>query len=163
MMRDARIGRVAALFASAALVAVPAASAAQPMGTGEPEDPNAPVKGNAKPEGGKPDDPGSQGKGHGKAKGVTYVFKGTYQGADSVAVDHGNAHVRKASLVGQTVTFDLANAKIVVSDSNANGKRDLSDVASGDRIVVKSKMPRNEPAAQPFPARQLVDQTHPAV
>jgi hypothetical protein len=162
-MRDARISRVAALFAAAALVAVPVASAAQPVGTGELEDPNAPVKGNTKPGAGKPQQPGAQGKGKGKAKGVTYVFKGTYQGADSVAVDHGNAHVRKAGLVGQTVTFDLAGAKIVVADNNADGKRDVSDVASGDRVVVKSKMPRSEPAAQPFPARQLVDQTHPAI
>jgi hypothetical protein len=155
-MRDARISRVAALVAAAALVAVPAASAAQPVGTGEPEDPNSSVKG-------KPQDPGSQGKGKSKVKGVTYVFKGTYQGGDSVAVDHGNAHVRKAGLVGQTVTFDLASAKVAVADNNADGKRDLSDVASGDRVVVKSKMPRSEPAAQPFPARQLVDQTHPAI
>ncbi len=55
----------------------------------------------------KPDDPGSQGQGHagghskkgGKAV-VTYVFKGTYAGAGSVDVDHGNAHVKKADLVG---------------------------------------------------------------
>jgi hypothetical protein len=150
------------MFAAAALVTAPAASAAQPVG-GEPEDPIAPVKGNAKPQAGKPQTPGSHGKGKGKAKGVTYVFKGTYQGADSVAVDHGNTHVKKAGLVGQTVTFDLATAKIVGADNNADGKRDVSDVASGDRVVVKSKMPRSGPAAQPFPARQLVDQTHPAL
>ena len=143
--------RLAALAATAALAAVPAASATPPA-----DHP------------GKPEDPGSQGQGHGKGqsksktKGVTYVFKGTYQGDGSVAVDHGNAHVRNAGLVGETVSFDLATATVVVADNNSDGKRDLTDVASGDRVVVKSRMPRTEPSAQPFPARQLVDQTHPA-
>jgi hypothetical protein len=158
MMRDARISRVAALLTAAALVAVPAASAAQPEDPGKPEDPGSNGKGHAKKDLGQPDDPGSQGQG--KAKGVTYVFKGTYEGDGAVTVDHGNAHVKKADLIGETVSFDLADAKIVVADNNADGKRDLSDVATGDRVVVKSRMPRTEPAEQPFPARQLVDQTH---
>jgi hypothetical protein len=146
-MRSTGIKRAATLFAVAALAAVPAASASPP------ED-----------HPGKPENPGSQGKGHGKGKaktkGVTYVFKGTYQGSGAVAVDHGNAHVVNANLVGVTVTFDLTAAKVVVADSNADGKRDLTDVASGDRVMVKSRMPRTDPAAQPFAARQLVDQTH---
>jgi hypothetical protein len=127
-----------------ALAAAPAAIATPPAGHG------------------KPANPGSQGRGHGKAKpkGVTYVFKGTYQGSGAVAVDHGNAHVKKAGLVGQTVTFDLTGASIVVGDVNGDGAKDAADVISGDRVVVKSRMPRKQPAAQPFPARQLVDQTH---
>src|SRR5690242_17642345 len=55
-----------------------------------------------------------QAQGHGKAKGkskvhnVTYVFKGTWNAtAGTVTVKSGNAHVRKAGLVGQDVTFDL--------------------------------------------------------
>ena len=114
----------------------------------------------------KPDDPGSQGQGHagghskkgGKAV-VTYVFKGTYAGAGSVDVDHGNAHVKKADLVGM-VSFDLTNARIVVADTNTDGTANADDVASGDRVVVKARLSRKDPGDQPYVAKQLVDQTH---
>jgi len=119
----------------------------------------------------RPDDPGSHGQGHGQgethgkghAKGVAYVFKGTYAGAGSVDVDHGNAHVRKADLVGTTVSFDLTNAKLVVADTNADGSVTAEDVTAGDRVVVKARLPRKDPGDQPYAARQLVDQTHPPV
>lgn len=121
----------------------------------------------------KPADPGSNGLGHTKGhqsghshKGgkavVMYVFKGTYAGAGDVAVDHGNAHVRKAGLVGATVSFDLTAAKIVVADNDGNGTRDLADVRNDDRVVVKARLPRTDPGAQPYTAKQLVDQTHAA-
>jgi len=116
----------------------------------------------------KPADPGSQGHGHSgehgnKAKGVGYVFKGVYAGDGSVDVDHGSAHVKKAELVGTTVSFDLSAAKIVVADTNADGSKTADDVVAGDRVVVKAKLPRKDPGEQPFAARQLVDQSHPAV
>src|SRR3954454_8622042 len=90
----------------------------------------------------KPDDPGSQGQGHagghskkgGKAV-VTYVFKGTYTGAGSVDVDHGNSHVRKAELTGP-VSFDLTDATVVVADTTGDGTANADDVAPGDRVVV---------------------------
>jgi len=115
----------------------------------------------------KPDDPGSQGQGHagghskkgGKAV-VSYVFKGTYAGAGSVDVDHGNAHVRKAGLVNTPVSFDLSSARIVVADTNADGTADANDVAANDRVVVKARLPRKDPGSQPYAAKQLVDQTH---
>src|SRR3954454_13966459 len=115
----------------------------------------------------KPDDPGSQGQGHagghskkgGKAV-VTYVFKGTYAGDGSVVVDHGNAHVRKAELVDTTVSFNLTDARIVVADTNADGTANADDVATGDRVVVKARLPRKDPGDQPYAAKQLVDQTH---
>jgi hypothetical protein len=142
MSKDA-LRRAAAIGAVLALGAAPAALAA------------------------KPDDPGSQGQGHdgghskkgGKAV-VTYVFKGTYAGAGSVDVDHGNAHVKKASLVDTTVSFDLADARIVVADTNTDGTANADDVATGDRVVVKARLPRKEPGDQPYAAKQLVDQTH---
>ena len=92
---------------------------------------------------------------------VTYVFKGTWNSDGTVTVKHGNAHVRKAKLVGTDVTFDLTNAKIVVRDTNGDGKRDSADLASGDRVVVKARLPRKDPGDQPFTATRLVDQTHP--
>lgn len=113
----------------------------------------------------KPDDPGSQGQGGGHSKKggkavVTYVFKGTYAGGGSVDVNRGNAHVKKADLVGTTVSFDLDNARIVVADANADGSKNLDDVATDDRVVVKARLPRKDPGDQPYEAKQLVDQSH---
>jgi hypothetical protein len=145
-MSKEAIKRGLAVGAIGALAAVPTAFAQPPEGVG------------------KPADPGSQGKGHakGKSKGVAYVFKGTYAGAGAVDVVKGNAHVTRAGLDGTTVSFDLAAAKFSVADTNADAVVDVNDVAIGDKVVVKSKLPRKDPGAQPFAARQLVDQTHPA-
>jgi hypothetical protein len=120
----------------------------------------------------KPADPGSQGHGHATGKGhasehskaggkavVMYVFKGTYSGDGSVDVTKGNAHVKKADLIG-TVSFDLSAAKIVVDDNTGDGTRDLTDVNNGDKVVVKARLPKSDPGEQPFKAKQLVDQTH---
>jgi len=95
------------------------------------------------------------------AKKVQYVFKGTFHLADSsVTVLKGNKHVRRAGLVGETVVFDLAAARIRVADNNGDGKRDASDLQDGDKVVVQARLPRREPGAGPFAARKLVDQTH---
>ncbi len=96
-----------------------------------------------------------------KAHKVTYVFKGTFTVADSsVKVLKGNKHVRRAGLVGEQVVFDLTDARIVVADNNADGKRDAADLQDGDKVVVQARLPRREPGAAPFAARKLVDQTH---
>ena len=96
---------------------------------------------------------------HGDKK-VTYVFKGTWS-ADGVKVLKGNKHVRRAGLVGQTVAFDLSAARVVVADHNGDGKRDVSDLQDGDKVLVQARLPRRDPGAAPFAARKLVDQTHP--
>ena len=150
MSKDA-IRRGSAIGAMLALGAAPAAFAVQPADPGS----NGHGHGNGHAKG--------HASGHSKAGGkavVMYVFKGTYSGSGSVAVDHGNAHVRKADLVGTTVSFNLAGAKIVVADNDANGTKDLSDVKNGDEVVVKARLPRTDPGSQPFTAKQLVDQTH---
>ena len=77
---------------------------------------------------------------HRKAKKVMFVFKGTFTAPGTVEVEHGNAHVRKRGYVGQSVAFDLEDAKIVVADTNADGKRDLADVKDGDRVLVQARM-----------------------
>lgn len=111
---------------------------------------------------------------------VTYVFKGTYVGPGGggpfptkarphrraapdlgiVDVNHGNAHVWKNGYVGQRVTFDFADADFVVADRNGDGVSNLRDVAPGDQVVVKSRLHLRDEGPQPFPAQQLVDQTH---
>ena len=110
------------------------------------------------------------GKGHGhqtapshnKTHNVTYVFKGTWNaGTGTVSVTRGNAHVRKAGLVGQDVEFDLTNAKLVVADTNGDSQITVDDLKDGDKVVVKARLPRKDPGGQPFKAKMLVDQTNP--
>src|SRR3954451_915905 len=74
-----------------------------------------------------------EGKGHGKdkvrkPKTVTFVFKGSFTAPGTVQVVAGNSHVRKGGFVGQAVTLGLAAARIVGSDTNADGKIDVTDV-----------------------------------
>lgn len=108
-----------------------------------------------------------QGENHGKGKAkghrphsVAYVFKGTYAGNSSVEVKRGNSRVRKGGFVGETVEFDLSNARILVGDTNGDGQRNLEDVETGDWVLVKARLPRTEPGSQPFDARRLIDKTH---
>lgn len=101
-------------------------------------------------------------KGHGKTHNVAYVFKGVYEGGSMVEVKAGNSRVRKGGLVGTTVTFDLTSARLVVADTNSDGQKNLEDVKTGDKVLVKAMLPRKNPGSQPFAAKRLVDQTHPA-
>jgi hypothetical protein len=100
--------------------------------------------------------------GHGNSHPVSYVFTGTYGGAGLVSVNHGNAHARKAGLVGQDVQFDLSSTRLSVADTNGDAAIDATDVVVGDEVVVKSKLSRQDPGTQPLAARHLVDQTNPA-
>ena len=128
---------------AAAALAVPAAAVADP-GNGKVHD--KPAK---------------------KAKTVTYVFKGTFTAPGTVAVTSGNAHVRKGGYVGQSVTFDLASAKVVGVDANADLKVDATDVADGDKVLVQARIakgtkwsaPAEGETAAVLVARKLVDKT----
>lgn len=104
---------------------------------------------------GKPD-------GHAKAHNVAYIFKGLYAGEGKVEVKAGNSRVRKGGLIGATVSFDLSSAQIVVADTNGDGQKNLEDAKTGDKVLAKAMLPRNDPGSQPFAATRLVDQTHPA-
>lgn len=102
---------------------------------------------------------------HGKKKGhrphkVGYVFKGFYAGDSSVDVKRGNSRVRKGKYINKIVEFDLTGARIVVADTNQDGKRNLEDVQEGDWVLVKSRLPRKDPGAEPFDARRLIDRSH---
>jgi hypothetical protein len=67
--------------------------------------------------------------------------------------------VRKAGLLGETVEFDLSGTRFVVRDRNADSQRTLDDVAAGDWVLVKSRLPRKDPGSQPFEAKRLIDKT----
>ncbi len=93
---------------------------------------------------------------------VGYVFKGIYSGDGStVAVTKGNKHVERAELVGTSVAFDFVAAKIVTTDTNGDGAKTIEDVAAGDEVLVKAKLPKSNPGSAPYAAKNLVDKTHP--
>jgi hypothetical protein len=149
-----KIRRSAALALVVAALAIPAAAVARPghgHGNGHGNHGHANAHGNH-----------GHANGHGKQHPVGYVFKGTYEGDGLVSVEHGNAHVRKAALVGQDVQFDLSGAKLSVADTNADSIIDATDVLVGDAVVVKARLSKHDPGSQPFAARRLVDQTNPA-
>jgi hypothetical protein len=113
---------------------------------------------------------------HGNHKGgnhknpvVTFVFKGRFNGSSAYTVEssmhvyHGNSFVRKQGFLDQDVSFDLTNARVVVADNNADGVSNLTDVAIGDKVVVKARLHKKTPGPEPFTAKKLVDQTHPPV
>lgn len=104
----------------------------------------------------------THGHGHGHNPTVMYVFKGTYGDSGVVNVNHGNGHVKRAGLVGGPVSFDLSAAKLEVADTNADGSVTADDVVLGDAVVVKARLPKQDPGPQPFAAKQLVDQTNSA-
>lgn len=103
-----------------------------------------------------------------KSKKTMYVFKGTFAAPGTVDVRSGNAHVRKGGFVGQAVTFDFADARIVAGDTNADQKVDLADVNDGDLVLVQARMLKGTefaPAAEgeiaePLVARKLIDKTN---
>jgi hypothetical protein len=106
---------------------------------------------------------GGKSAGHKQGKhGRALIVKGTVSavGTDTidVVVSGGNHHAR--DLKGQTVTVDVSNARIVVRDVNGDGKRDLSDVAVGDRVVVHARIDKGATVdpSQPIVAKRVVDQ-----
>lgn len=106
-----------------------------------------------------------------KPKKVMFVFKGTFTAPGTLEVVSGNAHVRKGGFVGQSVTFDFADAKVVVADTNADQKTDLADVKDGDRVLVQARLarrteyvaPSDGEIAEAILARKLIDRTSPPV
>jgi hypothetical protein len=95
-----------------------------------------------------------------KPKVSTYEFKGlvTAVGEGTVAVEVKAGNSRAKQFKGQTLTFDVTKAKLKVADVNRDGKRDLADVAVGDRVNVQAKLPRGAvDATQALPARHVVD------
>jgi hypothetical protein len=123
----------------AALLAVPAVAAAKPA-----------------------NDHAKSGKAK-KAKTVSFVFKGTFTAPGTVDVVAGNAHARKGGFVGESVSFELADAKVVVADTNADGAVDVTDVKDGDRVVVHARIAKGTKFGatdEAVAARKLVDQTN---
>ena len=101
-----------------------------------------------------------EGHGGGKTKPAQYNVKGIYAGDGVVSVNHANGHARKAGWRGTDVAFDLSSAQIRVVDTNEDGVSDLADVAVGDRVKVKARLPKRDPGAGPYVAKRLVDESN---
>jgi hypothetical protein len=92
---------------------------------------------------------------------VSYVFRGTLSTVDAtagtvvVSVKGVNHHGRE--LKGQDVAFDVSSARIVIRDVNHDGKRNLADAATGDKVQVLARLPRRGPVEQPIKAKGMVD------
>ena len=116
----------------------------------------------AKPDPGKHHDkPATQVRGEGKK--VTFIFKGTFSAPGTVNVLSGNAHVRRGGFVGQAVSFDFANAKVVAADTNTDQRVDVTDVKDGDTVLVQARIAKRTEYAEgvdAIPARKLVDKTN---
>jgi hypothetical protein len=101
-----------------------------------------------------------EGQGGGTTKPAQYNVKGIYAGDGVVSVNHANGHARKAGWKGTDVAFDLSSAQIRVADANGDGVRDLADVAVGDRVKVKARLPKRDPGAGPYAAQRLADKSN---
>ena len=155
-----RTRRVVAVLGAAALTIPSAAAAAPGKGKGSAgSDAASKQHSSAKAE------TRSKGKGKAKAKRVklaTYVVKGVYEGAGIVDVTGGNAHTRRAKLIGDDVEFDFSRAKLVVADTDGDQQVDAGDLVAGDKLVIQLKLPRTL-GEGPYVARKVVDRTNPPV
>jgi hypothetical protein len=97
---------------------------------------------------------------------VALIAHGTVVSVDTtgntavVQVTRANHH--GAGLVGTQVTIDLSKARISVADVNADGQKNLADVAAGDQVLVQGRIPLRGSLGGSLVALRLVDQTHPA-
>ena len=104
---------------------------------------------------------GHSGKHKGHKARVAYTFKGVVASVDPVAktvvvtVEHANRHGRK--FVGQDLTFNFGNTRLVVADVNSDGARNLEDVSEGDQIKVRVRLPRKagDLASEPIQGRKM--------
>jgi hypothetical protein len=145
--------RVIAALLGAAALAIPSAAVADPAHENLQQKRTAKelVKGKSK-----------------KAKKRMHVFRGSFAAPGTVEVRAGNAHVRKGGFVGQSVTFDFADARVVAADTNADQKIDLVDVEDGDLVLVQARLAKGTEYvpvaegsnAEPLVARKLIDKTN---
>jgi hypothetical protein len=143
--------RTLAALGVAALVAFPAGATAKNSGSGG--------KGVRGPDRVQDDGAGKKGKKPKKPKVKTYEFRGVVaavnEGTVEVTVTGGNKRARE--LERQTLTFDVTKAKVKVADVNGDGKRDLADVAVGDRVKVQAKVAGPVDASKVVPAWHFHD------
>src|SRR5690242_6044193 len=95
---------------------------------------------------------------------VALIARGTVVSVDTTTntavVQIARANHHGAGLVGTQVTIDLAKARISVADVNADGQKNLADVAVNDRVLVQGRIPLHGSLTGTLSAKRLIDQTH---
>jgi hypothetical protein len=140
--------RSLAVLSAAALVAFPAGAMAK----------NGTDGGHGK--GGKAAEAKAEHKKPKKPKTSTYQFRGlvTAVGDGTLQVDVKSGNSRGMKFKGQALTFDVTKAKFHVADVDKDGRRDMADVAVGDRVQVQAKLPRGAvDTTRALPARHVLD------
>jgi hypothetical protein len=94
-------------------------------------------------------------------KPVNVILKGSVVAVDGsvVTVDVKRADHHGRAFVGQQVQLDLSAGRVFVKDVNADGTRDVADVAAGDRVLAQLRVARGvtPDLTQPFVTRRLLD------
>ena len=99
-----------------------------------------------------------------RVKKVAYQARGVVASVDVAAgtltvsvADRGGATNRAARVWrGKDVTFTVTGSRLKVRDTNGDGKRDLADVAAGDKAKVLAKLPRRlGDDAGPYAAKRI--------
>jgi hypothetical protein len=96
----------------------------------------------------------------------TFTLRGVVSAVDTTAntvtmtivkASHGGRAGRR--LAGRSLTVDLTNARLGVSDVNGDGVADAADIAEGDRVEVRLQLPRPVAAlpTAPIPAQRFRD------
>lgn len=93
---------------------------------------------------------------------VTYNIEGVYRSSQKVRITGGNKHaIAEAKLNDKVKRFDMERAVIDTDDTNDDGYQDWRDLLSGDRVYIKSEMPKKRPGGEPYPVRAIFNRTHP--
>jgi hypothetical protein len=151
-----RFTRALVVLGTAAALAAPAAAVAKKGGHGKQHKNSHSLE--AKSHG--------KGKAKGKSKPKMFVFKGVVASVDAdvvtVSVKKGNGRGRRAAT--QDVAFDVAAARVIAADTNADGSVNAADVKVGDRVLVQARLATDvDFTAGPHVARKLIDLTTPPV
>jgi hypothetical protein len=167
-----RTSKLAVLIGSLAIVSLPVGTAGADRP--HPATPHAKHK-HGHPEHGsgeaehKSDDRAGHRSDHAKAgHGIAYKAKGVVKAVDAnaktltltVGSKKGDTNKHSRAWSGKDVVFDVAGARVKVNhDTNGDGKRDLGDVAAGDRARVLAKLPRSGPGSEPYAAKKVTVKT----
>jgi hypothetical protein len=96
---------------------------------------------------------------------VALIAHGTVVSVDTTnntaVVQVTRANHPGAGLIGTQATIDVSKARISVTDVNADGQKNLGDVAAGDTVLVQGRIPLRGSLSGALVALRLVDQSHP--
>ncbi|HEX2105239.1 MAG TPA: hypothetical protein VHF51_16425 [Solirubrobacteraceae bacterium] len=146
-----RLIRIATLTGVLAAVAVPGSALAHGGGSDHDRSDDSSARSHAAGDDRSREDRGARGGGDRRAARLRHTeFRGTVKAVDATAKTV-TVTIRRAqrgrALRGKDVVFAVATSRLQVADRNADGTRDLADVAAGDRVRVVARVSRRQVAA----------------